>query len=89
LPVVASRLPGATDHVVDGVTGCLVAPHDVEAMSLALHRLLGDPGYAAGLGRAARLAVADQFDIHRTAGRMLDAYRHVLAPDSVEVAGLA
>lgn len=89
LAVVASRLPGATDHVVDGETGLLVPPQDIGALSMALHALLSGQRDAVALGVRARAAVADEFDIHRTAGRMLDAYRHVLRTPGVGAAGLA
>ena len=89
LPVVASRLPGATDHVVDEVTGYLVPPHDVESLTRALHRIMSDPGRATELGRRAHQAVAEQFDIRQTARRMLDAYRHVLEPSGVDIPRLA
>ena len=77
LPSVASRLPGATDHVEDGVTGVMVNPGDAKACAAAIERLLDDRAFACALGRAARQAVADRFDIRHTARRMLDAYHHV------------
>lgn len=80
LPCVASRLPGVTDDIVaDGETGLLVEPHDVNALGLALTRVLTDRTRAAALGRAARLAVERRFAIEQTARRTLDAYRHLLA----------
>ena len=79
LPCVASRLPGVTDDIVaDGETGLLVEPHDVDALGLALTRVLTDRALAAALGRAARLAVERRFAIEQTARRTLDAYRYLV-----------
>jgi len=79
LPSIASRLPGATDHVEDGVSGLLVPPHDVDALAAALTCLLTDAERAAGLGRRARQSVEASFDIRRTALPMVDLYRKLIA----------
>lgn len=42
LPVIASRIGGLAETVVDGVTGCHVPPRDPAALADALQRLLGD-----------------------------------------------
>ncbi len=53
-PVVAGSVGGATDAVIDGVTGLLVDPCDQLAVAEAITRLLLDPGLAERLGRAGR-----------------------------------
>lgn len=79
LPVVASRLPGATDIVVDhGINGLLVPPGDVGALADALRTLLTDRARAASLGAAARLRVVRDYGSVQTASRWLDAYRALL-----------
>jgi len=50
-PSVATRIPGHTDAVVDGVTGVLA--DDVAGLTAAFDRLLGDAALRAGLGAAA------------------------------------
>ncbi|MBP7000675.1 glycosyltransferase [Amaricoccus sp.] len=59
VPVVATRHAGIPEHVVDGVTGRLVAEGDVAAMADALAALLADPAAAAALGDAAARHAAD------------------------------
>ena len=59
-PVVAGNVGGTDDAVVDGVTGLLVDPNDVEAVADAILALLNDPAKAAQMGAAGReRAVAD------------------------------
>src|SRR5947209_5889120 len=60
-PVVASAVGGLTDLVVDGQTGLLVPPQDVEALRRALERLLHDPELRASLGAAAQARALDRF----------------------------
>lgn len=76
LPAVASRLPGATDVLIeDGQDGVLVPPGNVNALADALRRMLTDRSHAAALGVAARSRVAREFGSGQTAGRWLEAYR--------------
>jgi glycosyltransferase involved in cell wall biosynthesis len=52
LPVVAGRVGGALDSVVDGVTGLLVDPTDPVEVAEAISRLLTDRQLATRMGRA-------------------------------------
>ena len=58
--VVASRVGAVPDVVVDGETGVLVGPGDVEALARALDRVLTDVG---SMGRAARRHCLAHFEI--------------------------
>lgn len=60
-PVVASRVDGIPDAVLDGETGLLVPPDDPEALARALRTLLDDPGEANRLGRSGRLRARRSF----------------------------
>ncbi|HEX2895347.1 MAG TPA: glycosyltransferase [Marmoricola sp.] len=54
-PVVASRVGGIQDQIVDGESGLLLDdPTDLDAFGTALDRVLGDPVFAAKLGENAR-----------------------------------
>jgi glycosyltransferase involved in cell wall biosynthesis len=80
LPCVASRLPGATDVMIDdGVNGRLVAPGDVSGFASALGELLANPVEAARMGAAARQTVEERYTIKRVAEIWLSTYEHVLA----------
>ena len=79
LPVIASRLPGSTDVIVeDGVNGRLVPPDDEASLRKMLSAVLRDPATSRLMGSRARETVVARYDIRRTAERWLDAYRHVL-----------
>jgi glycosyltransferase involved in cell wall biosynthesis len=69
-PVVASRVGGLADAVVDGQTGLLVPPEDPEALAAALLRLASDAALRAKLGAAGPARIAERFD----ASQMCDAY---------------
>jgi trehalose synthase len=61
-PVVASRVGGIQDQVVDGQTGLLVDdPRDLAAFARAIEELAGDPRRAAELGAAGREHVRDSY----------------------------
>ncbi len=50
LPVVATRVGGTDEVVIDGVTGRLVGPGDPDALAAAIGDVLGDPDHARALG---------------------------------------
>ena len=61
-PVVASRVGGIQDQVVDGQTGLLIAdPHDLRAFAAAIEELAADPARAAEMGAAGRAHVRDSY----------------------------
>jgi len=79
LPCVASRLPGATDTLIeDGVSGLLVPPGDVAAFADGLNVMLTDSNRAAQMGAAARASVAERFSASTIAARWLANYRKAL-----------
>lgn len=78
VPSIASRLPGATDALIeDGINGLLVTPDDCEGFAAAMRAVLDDANLAARLGRAARQTVVDRYSIQRTAGAWLAVYNEV------------
>lgn len=67
LPVVASRLQGLAEAVLDGRTGLLFAPGDPAALAQSLEQLLDDPALAQRLGRAGRLRAEQELSLEAQA----------------------
>ena len=61
LPVVATRIPGCVDAVVDGVTGTLVPPRDAGALAEASRNYLANPDLRHRHGSAGRERVLRDF----------------------------
>jgi glycosyltransferase involved in cell wall biosynthesis len=61
LPVVATRVPGCVDAVVDGETGMLVAPRDPRELEEALKRYVAEPSLRRLHGKNARERVLERF----------------------------
>lgn len=62
LPVIATKVPGFSEVVDDGVTGILVDIGDVESMSAALYTLINDKELRDKFGVAGRQKVLDQYN---------------------------
>jgi glycosyltransferase involved in cell wall biosynthesis len=61
--VVATRLAGMPELVIDGETGLLVPPRDPRALADAILRLHADPTWRRELGRAGRKRVEAEFSL--------------------------
>lgn len=60
-PVVVSTFGGAPETVIDGETGLLADPNDIEANARALAKILGDRALADEMGRKGRLLAERAF----------------------------
>ncbi len=65
LPVVSSRLAGTPEVVIDGVTGILTEPGDVDSLAAALVRLGTDADLCSRMGAAGQRLMRDDFDKRR------------------------
>jgi glycosyltransferase involved in cell wall biosynthesis len=79
LPVVATRVGGVPELVVDGETGLLVPPGDARALAAALRTLLGDRELRLRLGAAGRARAEREFDLPAFRQAHLDLYERLLA----------
>jgi colanic acid/amylovoran biosynthesis glycosyltransferase len=73
-PVVASGVGGLLDLVVNGETGILVEPGNVQALRAALERLLADPGLRRRMGDAGRRRAAKHFSWSAVTRKTLAVY---------------
>ncbi len=81
LPVVASTAGDIADRVLDGRTGLLVSPGDVDGLVDALLRLARDPSLRREFGRAARDHTLAHFTWPRVAAEIAAAMRPRLGLD--------
>jgi L-malate glycosyltransferase len=82
VPVVASRVGGVPEAVIEGETGLLVPPADSSALADACGRLVTEPRLAVELGRRGRVFVTERFRKEVVARRMGALYERLLASDS-------
>lgn len=79
LPVVATRVGGMAECVLDGETGVLVAPQDEAGLATAVLTLLSDPVRRQMMGERAKSWVRETFAIEKIAQQYLAFYAEVLA----------
>jgi glycosyltransferase involved in cell wall biosynthesis len=82
-PVVASRVGGLAEAVVDGSTGLLVPPEDPRALASALRRVVLDPALRARLGAAGPRRIDAGFRADQMVESYARIYREVLAEVAV------
>ena len=76
-PLVASNAGGVPEIVIDGTTGLLFEPKNVDALVGCLRQLLRDPARARMLGQAARRRLETDFSVTSNATRTQAAVQHV------------
>ena len=78
-PVVATRVGGVPEVVVDGETGLLVEPGSPTALARAMLDVLDQPERARQMGEAGRRCAEAQFSVERMARDMAALYEELLA----------
>jgi trehalose synthase len=81
-PVVASNVGGIQDQIVDGESGFLVEPHDLERFGDRITALLEDRALAARVGAAAQDRVRDSFLGPRHLMQYLELFDRLTATDA-------
>ena len=77
-PVITTDVPGCRDAILPGVTGLLVPPQDAKALSVAIERLIADPGMRLAMGAAARRFAEREYALGHIVEQHLSLYRHLL-----------
>ncbi len=77
-PVVATRIRGCREEVVDGVTGFLTPPRDAGALAGALLYLLRHPERARAMGQAGRQRALRLYDERQVLERQWRVYQRLL-----------
>jgi len=81
LPVVATRVGGVPELVLDGETGYLVDPDDPRGLAHVLDAVIADPTRHRRLGEAGAARVSAHFEAGAVAARMVRLYEELLAPE--------
>jgi len=78
-PVIATRLGGSLDQVVDGKTGYLVPPGDPGALAEKIRVLLENRELSRLMGEAGRERIRTHFGIQRMLEKLETIYAEVLS----------
>ena len=71
IPVIAGRSGGIPDAVVDGETGFLLDPLDIEALAMTIKLLLENPEQARLLGKQGRERIVEEYNWEKITSNML------------------
>lgn len=85
LPVIATRIPGCVDAVVDGATGTLVPPRDSHALAEAIRTYLRDPALRRRHGEVGRKRVMREFRQEAIWGALYQEYVSLLRDRGVVI----
>jgi glycosyltransferase involved in cell wall biosynthesis len=77
-PVIASRIAGTPEQVVEEQTGMLVPPGDVTSLAAAMARLQGDAALRASMGAEGRRRYQEHFTAPAAVERYVACYRSLL-----------
>jgi glycosyltransferase involved in cell wall biosynthesis len=86
LPVVATRVGGTPEAVVDGTTGVLVPPGEPAALAEAILRIAADDELARRMGAAGRRRAEANSDVRTMVGRYESLYQEILGRERAPAA---
>ena len=86
-PVVGADVGGIKYSVADGLTGCLVPPHDPDALAATLAKLYRDPDLRKQYGRNAIDRVHEQFTWGKVTASVAALYQDVLTRGTAQQRG--
>lgn len=72
LPSIVTAVGGMAEMVVDGTTGFVVQPDDIDELTTRLESLVSDGSMRASMSAAARQRAEDHYDGRVNAGRVVD-----------------
>ncbi|MGA2133256.1 MAG: glycosyltransferase family 4 protein [Bryobacteraceae bacterium] len=81
LPVVATKIRGCREAVVDGETGLLAPPGDAAALTEAVLSLIDHPENARRMGEAGRRRAIEYFDTRTVQDRFVAVFDRIMTSD--------
>lgn len=72
VPVVSTRLSGIPELVIDGETGLLAEPDDVDSLTAAIEKLINDDSLGKKVAESAAIHVQDEFGQDVNINRLLE-----------------
>lgn len=79
IPVIATRVGGLPEVIIDGETGILVAPRNVEETEQAIKKLISDKELRSKMGKAGREHVLKLYDWNESVRRMTEVYKSLVS----------
>ena len=77
-PVIGSNAGGGSEAIINGVTGLTVPPNDVDALTAALDRVLGDAALQKRMGAEGRRRVEEYWTTEKFIQRVLAVYEKAI-----------
>ncbi|MFZ3101750.1 MAG: glycosyltransferase [Desulfitobacteriaceae bacterium] len=77
-PIIASRVGGLPEVVIDQETGLLIPPENVEELCLAMEFMIAHPEKRVLMGQAGRELVLKHYDWQRNVSQMEEVYRQCI-----------
>ncbi|AQS59570.1 glycosyl transferase family 1 [Desulforamulus ferrireducens] len=87
-PVVATRVGGVPEAIVEGKTGLVVAPRDPEALAVALAGMLSERDKLIRMGLNGQKHVVEKFTIQHMVDRTTELYTQLLANKKLSADGV-
>jgi len=80
IAVVVSNVGSIPDVITDGSSGLIVRPRDVESLTLALGKVVGNRSLRLNLGTAAALIADERFGVERAVQALMDQVEEICKP---------
>ena len=84
-PVIATEVGGTPEAIIDGVTGILVMPNDINQMGNAISHLIENVKLQKRLGSAGRKRAMQHYSVEKYISRLDCLYRRLSANFEPEV----
>ena len=71
-PIITTDVPGCRETVVNGVNGYLIQVKSVDALVIAMEKLIKNPKLCLQMGKESRRIAEEKYDVHKVNAVMLN-----------------